>query len=180
MIKHVKNVSVLVAICLIVSVLLSVTNYFTAPIIKANDDKKANEALFQVLPEGGSFELIDLSAYTLPATVVEAYRASAGGYAIKLSTAGYASGLVIMCGITPAGTVSGAVCLSSNETWGLEKTFGEKLVGADATSVVDVEAGATSKTINGYPAFFPRGVLFVLVERRPSDLNRPVRSDKTS
>ena len=152
MIKHVKNVSVLVAICLIVSVLLSVTNYFTAPIIKANDDKKANEALFQVLPEGGSFELIDLSAYTLPATVVEAYRASAGGYAIKLSTAGYASGLVIMCGITPAGTVSGAVCLGSNETWGLEKTFGEKLVGADATSVVDVEAGATSKTINGYRA----------------------------
>ena len=152
MTKHIKNVSILVSICLIVAVLLSVTNYFTAPIIKANDDKKANEALFQVLPNGGSFEKIDLAEYTLPATVVEAYRASEGGYAIKLSTAGYASGLVIMCGISSDGTVSGAVCLGSNETWGLEKTFGEKLVGADATSVVDVEAGATSKTINGYRA----------------------------
>ena len=39
MIKHVKNVSVLVAICLIVSVLLSVTHYFTAPIIKAEQER---------------------------------------------------------------------------------------------------------------------------------------------
>lgn len=152
MTKHIKNVSVLVSICMIVAVLLSVTNYFTAPIIQRNDDQKANEALYQVLPDGGSFEKIDLTQYTLPATVVEAYRASEGGYAIKLSTAGYASGLVIMCGINADGTVSGAVCLGSNETWGLEKTFGEKLVGSNADTVVDVEAGATSKTINGYRA----------------------------
>ena len=29
-----------------------------------------------------------------------------------------------MCGVNPDGTISGAVCLASNETWGKEKTFG--------------------------------------------------------
>ena len=152
MTKYIKNVAVLVIICLIVAVLLSVTNYFTAPLIKANEEKKANAALLEVLPDGGSFEKLDLSSYKLPSTVVEAYKASNGGYAIKLSTTGYASGLVIVCGVNDDGTVSGSVCIASNETWGLEKTFGEKVVGKDSTTILDVEAGATSKTVNGYRA----------------------------
>ena len=147
--KSVKSILVLVCICAVVAVVLAAVNSVTAPIIKANSDAKANEALLVVLPDGGSFEKLDLGSYTLPATVVEAYRASNGGYVVKLETAGFSTGLVIMCGIKD-GAVTGSVCLESNETWGLEATFGEKVVGSTVDTIVDVEAGATSKTVNGY------------------------------
>ena len=51
----VKSVVVLVAICSIVAVLLALTNSITAPIIEENENKKANAALLEVLPDGESF-----------------------------------------------------------------------------------------------------------------------------
>lgn len=146
--KSVKNTLVLVSICAVVAVALSITNYFTAPIIAERDAAAANEALLQVLPEGGSFDAVDLTAYTLPATVTEAYKASNGGYVFKLTTAGYGPNMVLMCGVNPDGTVSGAVCLSSNETLGKEKTYGDTLVGVSADTVdgVDTLSGATMTT----------------------------------
>ena len=105
--KSAKNILVLVCICAVVSVLLALTNSITDPIIKANEQKNANAALLEVLPDGGSFELIDISSYTLPATVSEVYRAENGGYVVKLNTTGYNSGMVLMCGVTADGSVSG-------------------------------------------------------------------------
>ena len=43
--KSVKSTLVLVAICAVTAILLALTNAITAPIIKANQDKAANEAL---------------------------------------------------------------------------------------------------------------------------------------
>ena len=106
--KSVKSILVLVCICAVVSVLLALTNSITDPMIQANEQKNANAALLEVLPEGGSFEKLDISSYTLPSTVSEVYRAENGGYAIKLSTTGYASGMVLMCGIGADGTVGAA------------------------------------------------------------------------
>jgi electron transport complex protein RnfG len=140
---------VLGSICLVVAVLLSVVNSFTAPIIKENQDAAANEALLQVMPDGEGFEKIeDLSAYTLPSTVTEVYREKNGGFVVTLTTAGYGSDMVIMCGVDANGNVTGAVCLSSNETLGHEKTFGEKFTGKDAAGVdaVDTISGATKTT----------------------------------
>ena len=144
--KSIKNIAVLVCICAVVSVLLAVTNALTAPLIAENEAKKANEALLNVMPEGNS-------TYTLPATVKEAYRAENGGYVIRLQTTGYSSGFVIMCGIMPDGTVSGAVCLASTETLGYEKTFGDHFKGKNRETVdsVDTVSGAT-KTTGAYRA----------------------------
>lgn len=146
--NSIKNILVLVCICAVVSLILAVTNAVTAPLIAKNEAERATAALQTVMPESKNFEKIDISTFKLPATVTEAYRAENGGYVLKMTTAGYSSGLVIMCGVLPDGTVSGAVCLSSTETLGYEKTFGENFKGKDSVGVeaVDTISGATKTT----------------------------------
>lgn len=147
--KYIKNISVFVGICVVITALLALTNAFAGPIIEKNQNAAANEALLEVMPEGTGFELVDLTTYELPATVVEAHKETAGlGYVIKLVTSGYGSDMVIMCGVKTDGVVTGAVCLSSNETLGKEKTYGENFTDKDAAGVdaVDTIAGATKTT----------------------------------
>ena len=146
--RSVKSTLVLVVICAVTAILLALTNAITAPTIQANQDKAANEALLQVMPNGQGFEKLDLSAYTLPATVTDAYKEAGGGYVFQLKTTGYGSDFIIMCGVNADGTISGTVCLSSTETLGHEKTFGANFTGKDAAGVdaVDTISGATKTT----------------------------------
>ena len=150
--KSIKSIAVLVSICAVVAILLACTNYLTAPIIEKNEQEKANGALFEVLPDGGSFELMDISAYKLPATVSEVYRAENGGYVFKLTTSGYAAGMVLMCGVGTDSTVVGTKLISSNETPAIGgaavNTFAPTLVGKDVTTIdgVDTVSGATKTT----------------------------------
>ncbi len=148
----VKNLSVFVCICTVITLLLALTNSFTAPIIEANQNASANQALLEVMPEGEGFEKMAADAYTLPATVVEVYKETSGlGYVMKLVTSGYGSDMTIMCGVGADGAVTGAVCISSNETLGYEKNYGAGFAGKDAAGVdaVDTVGGAT-KTTSAY------------------------------
>lgn len=147
--KYLKNLSVFVCICVVITLLLAVTNQFTAPIIEKNAAAAADKALLEVMPNGTGFETMDLGSYTLPATVTEVHKETSGqGYVVKLTTAGYGTDMVIMCGVDNAGVVTGAVCLSSNETLGEEKTYGTNFTGKDAAAVeaVDTVGGATKTT----------------------------------
>ena len=146
--KSVQSTLVLIAICAVMAILLAVTNSVTAPIIKQNQEAAALKALMIVMPDGEGFEKMDISAYELPATVTEVYKEANGGYVVTITTAGYGSGFVIMCGVSADGTVTGAVCLASTETLGYEKTFGESFTGKDAAGVdaVDTISGATKTT----------------------------------
>ncbi len=146
--KHIKSVVVLVVICAAVAVMLAVTNAITSPLIEANENAAAIEALYEVMPDGKDFQKVELAKYSLPATVTEVYAEAGGGYVVRLVTTGYGSGMVIMCGVTADGTVSGALCLSSSETLGYEKTYGENFTGKDATGAgkVDTISGATRTT----------------------------------
>lgn len=149
MVKNIKSVGVLVAICSIIALLLALTNQLTAPIIAKNSAAAANAALLEVMPEGTGFEAVDLSGHTLPATVTEVHKETSGkGYVVKLTTTGYGTGMVIMCGVSSDGVVTGAVCLSSNETLGKEKEYGKNFAGKDADGVaaVDTIGGATMTT----------------------------------
>lgn len=146
---YLKNISVFVCICMVITALLAVTNQITAPIIEKNQNASANAALLEVMPEGSGFEKIELAEYTLPSTVTEVYRETDGiGYVVKLVTSGYGSDMVIMCGVSTDGVVTGAVCLSSNETLSKEKTYGESFTQKDAAGVeaVDIISGATKTT----------------------------------
>ncbi len=146
--KQIKSVIVLVCICAVISLALAITNFITAPIIEQNQNAAANEALLEVMPDGKDFKEIDISTFTLPATVTQAYGESGGGYVIRLTTTGYGSGMNLMVGIKADATVSGAVCLSSNETLGYEKNYGSNFVGKDMAGVdaVDTISGATLTT----------------------------------
>ena len=148
MVKNIKNIAVLVCICTAIALLLALTNAITAPMIEKNMNAAANEALLVVMPDGKGFEEVDLSGYELPQTVTEAHKETGGlGYVIKLVTSGYGSDMVIMCGVGD-GKVTGAVCLSSNETLGHEKTYGANFAEKDAEGVEAVEmiSGATKTT----------------------------------
>ncbi len=148
--KLLKDILVPVCICAVFALILAVTNEITAPIIEKNQNSAKDAAFLEVMPNGEGFEALDISSYELPKTVTEAYREAGGGYVFKLETTGFAPGLVIMCGVNPDGTISGAVCLASNDTWGKEKTFGALAVGKNSETLADVEAGATSLTVNAY------------------------------
>lgn len=147
--QHLKSVLSLTIICAVVAVLLGAVNGITAPIIEEQQEKAANEALVEVLPGGEGFEEIDLSSYELPATITKAYREKNGGYVFQMTTAGYATGFVVMCGVDAEGKVTGATCITSGETLGVEKEYGKNLVGAtkDTVDGVDTVAGATKTTL---------------------------------
>lgn len=147
--NSIKTVFALVCICAAVSLMLAVTNYITAPIIERNQNASTNDALLEVLPDGKSFTEVDLSEYSLPSTVTQAFKAENGGFAIKLTTTGYSSGMIVLCGINPDNTVCNAVCLSSNETLGHEKTYGANFSGKNSEEVdaVDSISGATKTTV---------------------------------
>ncbi len=146
---YIKNLLVFISICTVMTLLLATTNYFTAPIIEENNKKATNDALKEVMPEGANFEMIDISALTLPEKVTEVYKETRGaGYVIKLTTSGYGTNMVIMCGVDVNGIVTGTVCLSSNETLGAEKTYGQNFVNKNNEDIdsVDTVAGATKTT----------------------------------
>ncbi len=146
--KSVTSTLVLVCICAVMAILLAITNQITAPIIAENQNAAANEALLQVMPDGQGFEKMDISTFTLPATVNEVYKEANGGYVVRMTTTGYGSGMIIMCGVNAEGVITGAVCLGSSETLGYEKTFGESFTGKDSAGVdtVDTISGATKTT----------------------------------
>lgn len=146
---YIKNLAVFVCICSVITVLLAATNFITAPVIAENQNAAANAALLEVMPEGKGFETADISTFSLPATVTEVHKETSGlGYVVKLTTAGYGTDFVIMCGVSSDGVVTGAVCLSSNETLSKEKTYGENFTDKDAAGVeaVDTISGATKTT----------------------------------
>lgn len=147
--KHIKSVISLTAICAVVALLLGVTNFITAPIIKKQEDQKVAQALLVVLPNGEEFKNVDLSSYKLPATVTEAYSEKNGGYVFKMTTTGYASGLVVLCGVDSEGKVTGATCIASSETNGAEKDYGSKFTNktADEVDSIDTVSGSTKTTL---------------------------------
>ena len=138
-------------VCVVISIALAITNSITAPIIEKNQNAAANDALFEVMPDGEGFEKMDISTYTIPSTVKEAHKAKAGGYVIKIVTKGYASDMIIMCGISADGKITGTKVISSAETHGVsgaEETFASAVAGKDASNIdgVDTVSGATGTT----------------------------------
>ncbi|MBR6510390.1 MAG: FMN-binding protein [Clostridia bacterium] len=147
--KYIKNLFVFVCICTVITLLLATTNYFTVPIIEQNQIASTNKSLKEVMPKGENFEKIDTSNLTLPSSISEAYKETDGkGYVVKMVTSGYGNNMIIMCGVDTEGIVTGAVCLSSNETLSKEKTYGKNFISKNAQNIdeVDTIAGATKTT----------------------------------
>jgi hypothetical protein len=106
---------VLSAICLVVALVLSAVNLVTAPLIEAEELRKANAALAEVLPGDENFTKVE----TLPAGVAETVKEvsySSLGYVFKMQVNGFKPGLVIMVGVDNEGKISGTKCITTAET----------------------------------------------------------------
>ena len=142
----IKPIAVLGAICLVVTALLAYINSVTSPIILAAEQKAAEEARLEVMPEANSFEKIDSE---LPEGVTEAYLADNGGYVFMLTTKGYGGDIKLICGILD-GKLTKIKTLSHNETSGIgskvvASDYGDNYIGKseDDYSQVDSVTGAT-------------------------------------
>ena len=119
----IKSVVVITVICLIIAALLGVTNYITAPIIEAGEKQRADDLCMEFFPDAKEFEELQTDGLDLPKTITAVYRETSGlGYVFQITTKGYESGLVIMCGISSDGKIVQTKTLKSSET----KTIGGK------------------------------------------------------
>ena len=143
---NLKSFTVLVAICVVVAALMGIANVITAPVIEKIEAQKVQDAMLVVLPTGDNFTKLDVDS--LDDSIQEVYTETNGGYVFKISVTGYASGMVIMCGVNANGVVTGATCIKSSETLEKEKTYGESFIGKDINNVdsVDTITGATLTT----------------------------------
>ncbi len=148
----IKSVVVITAICLIIAALLGVTNYITSPVIEKGEKQRANDLCMEFFPDAKGFEELKTDELDkLPKTISAIYKETSGlGYVFQITTKGYESGLVIMCGISADGKIVQTKTLSSSET----KTIGGKTesesytsqyVGLDSSfsDKVDAISGAT-------------------------------------
>ena len=143
---NVKSVVVLTSICVVVSALLSVTNFFTAPVIEENKAAAASASLTVVMPDAEGFEEIERPAEA-PATVLNLYKETSGlGYvALLATTSQYSSGdMGITVAIGADGCISGVTLTSYFESKDFGSDYPQTYVGADsALNGIDTVSGVT-------------------------------------
>lgn len=145
--SSVKSIVVLFSICLVVAILLSGVNYFTAPIIEEQANRTKFESLYTVIPDADTFEdLSDKAA--LPASVTGVFKESSGlGYAVTLSTTSQFSkdDMVFTVAIDNDGKLTAVKLISYAETKNFGAAYPESYLGVDASSVdsVDLVGGVT-------------------------------------
>ena len=149
--KNIMPTVVLSTILVVVSLLLSVVNMITGPIIEEHRNAAANEALLVVFPEGKGFEELNISELGLPEAITNAYKETSGkGYVFRATATGYKSGMVIMVGVDSTGRVTGSQCLETQDTFGKEPQI-DNVYNGQTISDFDpyIITGATM-TSNGY------------------------------
>ena len=152
--KSITSILTLVVICLVMAVLLAVTNHFTAPIIADQLAAQSGAALGALIPEGViATEVTDPAELEkLPKTVTKAYTCSNGWKVLELTTKGYSDGLVFLCAVDGEGAVQKIQHVSDSETTGyggvqLENgTIYSLFMGITTDTLADVDT-ATGATI---------------------------------
>ncbi len=148
----VAPIGVLTAICLVMTLLLAVTNHITAPIIAATQARIAEEARLEVLPGADSFLQIEI-AVPDGNQVTEAYKAANGaGYVFMLTAEGYGGKgtLVMSVGIDGEGKIVETKVISNKETPGMgSKVTGDDFKGQFPGKTDEDLAGGAIDTITG-------------------------------
>ena len=123
--EMIKPLIVLVAICLVVSALLGITNSITAPIIEENARIAAEETRKAVLDGAESFSEIDCDTAALGIT--GAYQEDSGrGYVITAENKGYGGMVVVTVGLDADGKIVGLNANVSTETSGVGSKAGRE------------------------------------------------------
>ena len=115
--ENIFPVIVLVCICLAVTLALAGTYSVANPKIIANQQKAADEARMQVLPEGDSFTQYDGK---LAGGVIDCYIAdNKAGMAVTAGYTGFGGTVEVMVGINADGEITGVTVTNHAETPGL-------------------------------------------------------------
>lgn len=129
----INPVIILTVICLVVSLLLGLTNFITKNKILETELKNQNAAMTRLVPQAESFSEIDYS-FELPAAINSFCVASGNvsgnetdiAYIITTSLKGYGGDVSVMTAISPDITVIGVEILNlSDETPGLGQNAGK-------------------------------------------------------
>ena len=141
-----RPVIVLAAICLVASALLALTNSATAPIIKAAEEKRAQETRLALLPEATQFTEIECDIDRITGV----YKDDGGsGYIITVDGTGYKGDLPVTVGIDSDGVITGISVDASGETAGVgaktgSSDFTDRFKGLSGSAdEVDVITGAS-------------------------------------
>ncbi|MBR0135274.1 MAG: FMN-binding protein [Clostridia bacterium] len=140
----VKSVIVLTVICLIVTVLLALTNSVTKPVIDRSRAEKVNSSLKVVLPDSGTFTEVELPEGVSP-VVKKVFKAEDGSYAVVLATrSSYSSDdMGITVGIDPEGRIKGITLTSYKESKDFGKdTYPQNYLEKDSSNYTEVDSFA--------------------------------------
>ena len=166
MMKNIKPVIVLGAICLVVALLLSGINMITAKEIEKQLQIKSTAAKVEVLPTASaeSFSaniLADIKAENedIPKEIKAIFKADTG-YVFQAEVSGNAAGMIIMCGISNEGKITGVKDIANGETpsfWAtVAKLLGGEKSSYTGSSTTDLDpqlvSGATKSSTGVYNA----------------------------
>jgi len=112
--------SILLLICAVASLMLSLTNNITAPVIEQRNIQANNESRQEVLQDAEEFKEV---ANIKGDLIEEVYQGVKGGkvigYTIKTAPKGYGGTVEVMVGISNDGKISGVKIGNNSETPGL-------------------------------------------------------------
>ena len=145
---------VLFAISAVAAMSLGFVSEITREPIAIQEKKVLDESMKAVMPEAGSFELIQDAEVT--GTVTAVYQADIGGYVVATAPGGFAGAVNTMVGIDADGVITGLRVTKHAETPGLgakatEAEFYDQFTGKSGTVGVTKDGGEivsiTSSTI---------------------------------
>lgn len=147
----------LLAICVVASLALGVTNQVTAPVIEQRGIQANNELRQKVLPEAKDFTQVKDSVYKGigDGTVAEIYEGLDGsgeivGYTVKTTPSGYGGAIELIIGLSKDGKITGISTGSMSETPGLgskaaEPGFQDQFKGKPAETLEVVKGSASGE-----------------------------------
>lgn len=152
--EYAKPIAVLAVICLVTSLLLAVTNSFTAPVIEENERRVAQAAYHELLPTAETFDTVE--GWTTPNVLEIVTDPSSGSYVIKAQGQGFGGMVPVIVAFGSDGNIIAVKFLENSETKGYGSRLYEQPEWASqftgmpaenfAISDIDALSGATMST----------------------------------
>ena len=152
--EYAKPIAVLAVICLVTSLLLAVTNSFTAPVIEENERRVAQAAYHELLPTAETFDTVE--GWTTPNVLEIVTDPASGSYVIKAQGQGFGGMVPVIVAFGSDGTIIAVKFLENSETKGYGSRLYEQPEWASqftgmpaenfAISDIDALSGATMST----------------------------------
>lgn len=152
--EYAKPIVVLAVICLVTSLLLAVTNSFTAPVIEENERRVAQAAYYELLPTAKSFDTVE--GFTTENVLEIVTDPESGSYVIKAQGQGFGGMVPVIVAFGSDGNIIAVKFLENSETKGYgsrlyeEPEWASQFAGMPAQNfaITDIDAlsGATMST----------------------------------